>query len=235
MTETTEPAGAMARKHKRIIIAVSITLALILIAGGTAVALLIPPKADPAPPVSAPSTSAPAPSASPAATPEPAETTPPATTGPAQPTDCRTIYPAGYPDGYEGEELNHESMTGSDISRYEAIESIREALPGIECHWGLATEGGVMNAVNTVDSATQAQAIEVMKANDHVCEPWLEGTLCRQSETLPDEDAADGAETIWTIAEEHYFADGLWVSTWFAGTASSIRHYSDGIYATIWK
>jgi hypothetical protein len=40
----------------------------------------------------------------------------------------------------------------------------------------------------------------------------------------------------FTMGEEHYFRDGLWVSAWFAGgTGTYDSAYMDSIYNTIWK
>lgn len=150
---------------------------------------------------------------------------------PAAPESCMEVYPQTFLDQMADEELNHESMADSGISRYPAIEEFRKPLPGFECHWGLGTEGGIANAVNRVNREAQDEAIALIEANDHICEPHREGTICRQSEVLPDE---EGTSTVWTIAEEHFFRDGLWVSTWWAGTASSIESNTSGIYTTIW-
>jgi hypothetical protein len=170
--------------------------------------------------------------AEPDTTPLPAETptpTPaPTETAAAQPTDCYAIYGQEFLDTTGTEVLNDPSVAGTDISRYRPIEEIRETLPGIECHWGLATEGGVANAVNSVTAEQQQDVIGLLGDNDHICAEEFGGTVCRQSATFDEEGST------WTLAEEHFFREGLWVSTWWAGTASSISETTGPIYDTIW-
>ncbi|MBG6237862.1 hypothetical protein IWX78_000817 [Mycetocola sp. CAN_C7] len=201
-----------------------VIVVVLLLAGGAITALYVANTATendaaPTPTATTRPTSAAIPTPTPTATPVPTPS------GASQPTDCFAIYPQAFLDAQEGEPLNDPSVSGTDISRYRAIEEIRETLPGFECHWGLPTEGGVANAVNTVTAPEQARVITLLEENEHVCAPENDGIVCRQSE---------GPMEGWTLAEEHFFRDGLWVSTWWAGTQGDIADTSGPIYDTIW-
>lgn len=211
--------------RRRWLLPVVIVVAIAVLIGGLFVASALSSAAgDPvAQPDETPTQEPSSPATAPA-TPTPTETT----TGVTQPTDCYEIYGQAFLDTTGTEVLNDPSVAGSDISRYRPIEEIRESLPGIECHWGLATEGGVANAVNTVTPDQRQDVIGLLEENEHVCVDANEGTICRQSQTFDEEGS------VWTLAEEHFFRDGLWVSTWWAGTSGGIEETTSGLYDTIW-
>jgi hypothetical protein len=165
-------------------------------------------------------TAAPTPTASPSA--KPAEPTKPL------PTDCRKIYTTQFLELWAGQPLNDPSLVGVGISRYESVETIRDSLPGIECKWGEATEGGMSNAVNQVTRDTQAAMTAAATAEGFRCaENGAGATVCGISVG-----PADGDE--WVVAEELYFRDGLVVTTWRASTAGSIADSSRPVYDTLW-
>ncbi|MET1051175.1 MAG: hypothetical protein ABWX65_00910 [Mycetocola sp.] len=210
------------RRRTGLIVTVVIVL-LVILGGGAIVASSLAGTPDDTAATPAPTTSTPAdetPTAAPPSTPVPTPS------GAGQPTDCFQIYPQDFLNLQEGQPLNDPSVAGSDISRYRAIEEIRETLPGFECHWGLPTEGGIANAVNTVTADEQATVVALLEENDHTCASEREGIVCRQSQ---------GPMDGWTLAEEHFFRDGLWVSTWWAGTQGDIADTSEPVYATIWE
>jgi hypothetical protein len=165
------------------------------------------------------------PTAAPTATPSAA---PVETAGPvALPTDCYKIFDQAYLDTYGSAELNS-PLLEPIISRIADVEALRASLPGIECRWGGPTEGGTASSVNAVTPAQQDEAIALAVANGASCEDWQQGTKCRIFERLDE----------WYTAEEYFFRDGLWVSTWLAGTIGDENTITDemtsSIESTLW-
>ncbi len=232
MTEARDEDGTMevpTESRRRWVIPTVIIAVVLLLAGGAVLAMyLVTGTGQPAV-EQTPTATAPADTSTPSATPAPTPT--PTPTGAAQPTDCYEIYGQDFLDNEGTQVLNDPSVSGTDISRYRVVEEIRETLPGIECHWGGATEGGIANAVNTISAPDQARVITLLGENEHVCAPENDGIICRQSETVGGEEG----EPIWVLAEEHFFRDGLWVSTWWAaGTDVDISDTTIPMYETIW-
>ncbi|GAB3618392.1 hypothetical protein GCM10027416_29490 [Okibacterium endophyticum] len=166
-------------------------------------------------------TSSPTPTAS---SPEPS--TPP--TARALPADCYAIYDEEFLATYGQMELNDPSVMQGGLSRVPEVEALREPLNGLDCRWGLATEGGTASALDEVPADVQEQAIGVIQSLGGTCEDWNGGTLCRYSFPM------DGDTEGWSISEQYFFRDGWWVTTWWAGTVGSIDDVTDGIYATLW-
>lgn len=223
MTESSAPE----RNDKRgVILGVSIAvIAVLILGGGAAYALAIQPAPE-APP--SPSTEQPAVPDKPARVEPTAEPV-------ALPTDCREIYTEEFLDAHENVDLNHEGVIGTPVSRFAPVEAIRETLPGIECQWGGPTEGGIYSAVNAVTPDMGIQLVAAATESGFTCDGVGGGiTLCRYSETFPEDETDPANTTIWTTAEDVYLRDGLVVTTWFAGTASSIDAVTQPIYDTLW-
>lgn len=147
----------------------------------------------------------------------------------ALPTDCRSIYSPAFLENHAYMPLNDPRVVETDVSRFVGVEAIRETLPGIECHWGPPTEGGLTTAVNEVTPAQQDEAIILIKSHGVRCGDWNQGVLCHYS-TGPDPKDPNG----WVIAEQHFFRDGLWVTTWWASTFGSIEEDALAVYTTLW-
>jgi hypothetical protein len=187
-------------------------------------------------PVSAPTSSASAPASS-TAVPTASPTAPASATSSsapvepaapvALPTDCYEIFDQAYLDTYGSAELNS-PLLEPVISRIPDIEALRASLPGIDCRWGGPTEGGTASSVNAVTPAQQDDAIALAVANGASCEDWEQGTKCRIFERLDE----------WYTAEEYFFRDGLWVSTWLAGTIGDentiTEEMTSSIESTLW-
>lgn len=145
----------------------------------------------------------------------------------ALPTDCYKIFDQAYLDTYGSAELNS-PLLEPVISRIPDIEALRASLPGIDCRWGGPTEGGTASSVNAVTPAQQDEAIALAVANGASCEDWEEGTKCRIFQRLDE----------WYTAEEYFFRDGLWVSTWLAGTIGDentiTQEMTSSIESTLW-
>lgn len=224
MTESSAPE----RTDKRgVILGVSIAvIAVLILGGGVAYALAIQPDPE-APPV--PSTE------QPAVPDKPAPVSEPTAEPVALPTDCRKIYTEEFLDAHKNADLNHEGVVGTPVSRFAPIEAIRETLPGIECQWGGPTEGGIYSAVNAITPDVEIELIAAATESGFTCEGAGDDiTLCRHSETFPEDEADPNNTTIWTSAEDVYLRDGLVVTTWYAGTASSIDAVTQPIYDTLW-
>jgi len=183
-------------------------------------------------PVSAPTPSASAPASSTASPTAPASAT--SSSAPVEPaapvalpTDCYEIFDQAYLDTYGSAELNS-PLLDPVISRIPDIEALRASLPGIDCRWGGPTEGGTASSVNAVTPAQQDDAIALAVANGASCEAWEQGTKCRIFERLDE----------WYTAEEYFFRDGLWVSTWLAGTIGDentiTEEMTSSIESTLW-
>jgi len=145
------------------------------------------------------------------------------------PTDCRAIHSAEFQERHAETPLNDPGVVGTDVPRFGGIEALREDLPGIECHWGPPTEGGVTTAVNRVTEPQRDQALALIRSHGSVCEEWNGGTLCRYSSGPQTDDPAG-----WVIAEQYYFRDGWWVTIWWAGTRGSIETDARAVYDTLW-
>lgn len=173
------------------------------------------------------------PSAVPTQTPTASETPEPVATAIATPTDCRAIYSQAFLDEYASVELNDPSLDGVEISRHPAVETIRESLPGIECRWGVPTEGGMSTAVNEVTADEQLELIAAAEDSGFTCGDATDGiVVCQISESFSDEAELD--PKTWTIAEELYFRDGLVISTWRAGTVGTMADSTQPVYDTLW-
>lgn len=165
----------------------------------------------------------------PAPVPEPTRATIPL------PTDCRKIYTEAFLEEYANIDLNHVGVRGTPVSRFRPIEGIREMLPGISCQWGGPTEGGIYSAVNAVTPNVEVKLIAAAAESGFTCEERDEDTtLCRHSTTFPEDETNPNNTTIWTVAEDVYLRDGVVITTWFAGTGSSIDAVTQPIYDTLW-
>ena len=225
MTEkTTRPT----RSNTRRTLIWAAVIAVIALAAGLAFAFANQP--EPAAPVaSEPSpTNAASPAATPTITPTPTAT-PTEEPGAPLPDDCRKIYTPAFLELWAGVELNDPSLADVSISRFDAVEAIREPLPGIECKWGVPTEGGMSTAVNRTTSAQKAAMVAAATGEGFTCTEASGVTVCAISDG-PNADDAEG----WVVAEELYFRDGLVVSTWRASTAGSIKDSTQPVYVTLW-
>lgn len=149
----------------------------------------------------------------------------------ALPTDCRAIYTQEFLDTHANVDLNMPEVTATGISRFPAVEAIREELQSLECYWGGPTEGGLQSAVNALPADQLESTIAAVRTAGAACGEWDGGTLCRYSTVLepnPDDPSR------WTIAEQYYFRDGWWVTTWQAGTVRSIDEDTQPLYTTLW-
>lgn len=224
MTESTTPEK---NDRRGVILGVSIAvIAVLILGGGAAYALAIQPVPE-APPVAS--------TEQPAVPDKRIPVAEPTADAIALPTDCREIYTQEFLDAHKNVDLNHEGVVGTPVSRFEPIESIRETLPGIECQWGGPTEGGVYSAVNAITPEVGIELIAAATESGFACAGIGDDTtLCRYSETFPEDETDPGNTTTWTLAEDVYLRDGLVITTWFGGTASSIDAVTQPIYDTLW-
>lgn len=201
-----------------VILAVIAIVAVALLGQGT-------PTSEPSP-TSAPSVTDSAPGPSPSATTDPTPTLAPTPLAEGMPADCAALYgPTRLAEnlatfGVLNDEL---VMTDPTLSRHDAVEEVRRALPSIECFWGVATEGGLQTAVTAVSETDTEQALAALTAAGFGCAAQDDGTMC----TLALHDAMDG-ETGGTpstdpatlsasdLGEQHFFRDGIWLGTWWA-------------------
>lgn len=219
---TTRPAG---RNTRRTLIWAAV---IVVIALGAGLAFTLLNQQEPASPaVSEPSrTSTPSPTATPSPTPTPTPTEEP---GAPLPDDCRKIYTPEFLELWAGVELNDPSLADVAISRFESVEAIRESLPGIECKWGVPTEGGMSTAVNRATSDQKSALVAAATSEGFTCTEASGTTVCAISDG-PNADDAEG----WVVAEELYFRDGLVISTWRASTMGSIKDSTQPVYVTLW-
>lgn len=216
-----------ASRRKRILVwGTAIALAVVVVGAGITFALINQPAQTP--PAAAEPTPSETPSPTPTATAEPTPTVQPL----ALPTDCRKIYTQAFLDAWAGEELNSPQLEGVGISRHPAIEDIRVTLPGIDCLWGGATEGGTSNAVNSTTPEQKAALIAAATGEGFTCvdNDTDSLTVCSISVQLSPEEDPDQ----WTVSEELYFRDGLVVTSWRASTAGTMADTTQPVYDTLW-
>lgn len=226
MTENTSTPDA-SRSKRGLVWGTAIALAVLLLVG-VGIAFALGNQPGPLPPAAAEPTPTGTPSATPTATEAPTPTAQPV----ALPTDCRKIYTQEFLDAWAGEELNSPQLDGVGISRHPAIEDIRVTLPGIDCLWGVATEGGTSNAVNSTTPEQKAALIAAATSEGFTCvgDDTDAFTICSISVTLSPEEDPDQ----WTVSEELYFRDGLVVTSWRASTAGTMADTTQPVYDTLW-
>ncbi|MET1017169.1 MAG: hypothetical protein ABWX76_10140 [Leifsonia flava] len=222
---TTKPAGRTARRTL-------IWAAVIVVALGAGLAFTLLNQPAPA----TPAASEPSPTASPSVTvpPTPTPTSTPTPTpteepGAPLPVDCQKIYTPAFLELWKSVELNDPSLDDVAISRFDAVEGIRESLQGIECKWGVPTEGGMSTAVNRATADDKSALVAAATGEGFTCDEASGITICAISDG-PNSDDPDG----WVVAEELYFRDGLVVTTWRASTAGSMEDSTQPVYATLW-
>ena len=220
--KTPKPARSTARRT----LIWAAVIAVLALGGGLAFTILNQPEpTTPASSEPAPRTT-PSPTATPTPTPTPTPTEEP---GAALPSDCLKIYSPAFLDLWAGVELNDPSLDGVGISRYDAVESIRASLPGIECKWGVPTEGGMSTSVNRTTSDQKSALVSAATGDGFTCRDDGAITICSISEG-PNADDPDG----WVVAEELYFREGLVITTWRASTTGSIQDSTQPVYVTLW-
>lgn len=226
--ETATPAKKMTRRTMLLI--VTAVVAVLALGIGLAVALTnqpSPPAASEPTPSATPTASA-TPTQSPTAAPTPTPT-PTEEPGAPLPADCLSIYTAEFLKTWADVELNDPSLDDVGISRFDTVEAARESLPGIECRWGVPTEGGMSTAVNRTTAPQRDALVAAATENGFSCENRDTIIVCAISDG-PDADDSEG----WVVAEELYFRDGLVVTTWRASTIGSMEDSTQPVYSTLW-
>ncbi|GHD51499.1 hypothetical protein D9V29_14685 [Mycetocola manganoxydans] len=224
--ETATPAKKMTRRTMVLIVAA--VIAVLALGVGLAVTLTnqpAPPVASEPTPSASPTASA-TPTTSPTAVPTPTPTEEP---GAPLPSDCLSIYSAEFLKVWADVELNDPALDDVGISRFDAVEAARQSLPGIECRWGVPTEGGMSTAVNSTTSAEKDALVAAALEDGFSCEDRESITVCAISNG-PNADDAEG----WVVSEELYFRDGLVVTTWRASTVGSMTDSTQPVYSTLW-